>query len=222
MEKRIIIQKGGPYLVEGNVPLDCVAMVYGNSGYPESFEVIKAYSVHDRYSLCRCGHSKNFPFCDGNHTKEEFIGKEVATNRSFNQEAKIYEGTELNLKDVKKLCILAQFCNREGGVWQLIKESEVPYLKEIAIEEANNCPAGRLIAIDNSTGEDIEPAFEPSISMIVDPEDNTYGAIWVKGRIPICSSNGFVYEIRNRITLCRCGKSANKPFCDGAHLFLKY
>jgi CDGSH-type Zn-finger protein len=26
-----------------------------------------------------------------------------------------------------------------------------------------------------------------------------------------------MYESRNRITLCRCGKSENKPYCDGSH-----
>ena len=26
-----------------------------------------------------------------------------------------------------------------------------------------------------------------------------------------------VYEVRNRQTICRCGKSENKPFCDGTH-----
>jgi CDGSH-type Zn-finger protein len=222
MEKKITIQKGGPYLVEGSIPLNEVYMIYDDSGYPVSWEDGKEYPIHEKYFLCRCGHSKNFPFCDGNHTKEEFIGREISSNEPFNEQAKLYQGTELNLKDVKKLCVLAQFCNREGGVWSLIKESEVPFLKEIAIEEANNCPAGRLVAIDNYTREDIEPFFEPSISLIVDPEDHSYGAIWVKGRIPIISSLGFTYEVRNRVTLCRCGKSGNKPFCDGSHLFIRF
>ena len=31
------------------------------------------------------------------------------------------------------------------------------------------------------------------------------------------SADGSTYEVRNRMTLCRCGRSANKPFCDGSH-----
>ena len=31
------------------------------------------------------------------------------------------------------------------------------------------------------------------------------------------SADGTTYEIRNRVTLCRCGASQNKPFCDGSH-----
>ncbi|HEY0196583.1 MAG TPA: CDGSH iron-sulfur domain-containing protein, partial [Methanobacterium sp.] len=32
------------------------------------------------------------------------------------------------------------------------------------------------------------------------------------------SADGYVYEVRNRVTLCRCGQSENKPFCDGTHM----
>jgi CDGSH-type Zn-finger protein len=39
----------------------------------------------------------------------------------------------------------------------------------------------------------------------------------VSGGIPIQSADGFVHEKRNRVTLCRCGQSKNKPFCDGTH-----
>ena len=28
---------------------------------------------------------------------------------------------------------------------------------------------------------------------------------------------GHTWEVRNRVTLCRCGHSGNKPFCDGTH-----
>jgi CDGSH-type Zn-finger protein len=32
--------------------------------------------------------------------------------------------------------------------------------------------------------------------------------------------DGIIYETRNRVTLCRCGESQNKPLCDGIHLDL--
>ena len=35
-------------------------------------------------------------------------------------------------------------------------------------------------------------------------------------------ADGFEYEARNRMTLCRCGGSKNKPFCDGTHLSIKF
>jgi hypothetical protein len=64
----------------------------------------------------------------------------------------------------------------------------------------------------------IEAVLEQSISILQDPQGGVRGPIWVKGGIPIESSDGEVYEIRNRVTLCRCGNSKNKPFCDAAHV----
>lgn len=37
------------------------------------------------------------------------------------------------------------------------------------------------------------------------------------GRIPVVGIEGEAYEPRDRVTLCRCGDSGNKPFCDGSH-----
>jgi CDGSH-type Zn-finger protein len=50
-----------------------------------------------------------------------------------------------------------------------------------------------------------------------DPFLGVNGPIWVRGEIPIQSADGKIYEVRNRVTLCRCGKSLNKPFCDSSH-----
>lgn len=42
-------------------------------------------------------------------------------------------------------------------------------------------------------------------------------SVVVTGGIPVTTSDGRTIETRNRVTLCRCGQSANKPLCDGAH-----
>jgi CDGSH-type Zn-finger protein len=39
----------------------------------------------------------------------------------------------------------------------------------------------------------------------------------VRGGVRVTGADGQDYEVRNRVTLCRCGASANKPFCDGSH-----
>ena len=49
--------------------------------------------------------------------------------------------------------------------------------------------------------------LEKSVGLIEDPELDSSGPIWVRGGIPIISEEGDQYEIRNRVTLCRCGKS---------------
>jgi len=78
------------------------------------------------------------------------------------------------------------------------------------------------VAINKETGEPIEPKFEPSISLVEDPIANASGPLWVKGGVSIESSQGEAYETRNRVTLCRCGKSHNKPYCDGSHITVKF
>ena len=59
-------------------------------------------------------------------------------------------------------------------------------------------------------GADVEPLLPQAIAVTDD------GSLWVTGSIPITGDDG-VLEPRNRVTLCRCGASANKPLCDGSH-----
>ena len=79
------------------------------------------------------------------------------------------------------------------------------------------CPSGRLVVRDSVTGETLEPDLAPSIVLVEDPSEGVRGPVWVRGGISITSADGSTYEVRNRVTLCRCGASANKPFCDGSH-----
>jgi CDGSH-type Zn-finger protein len=39
----------------------------------------------------------------------------------------------------------------------------------------------------------------------------------VRGKIALEAADGTLYEIREKMTLCLCGKSSKKPFCDGMH-----
>jgi CDGSH-type Zn-finger protein len=45
------------------------------------------------------------------------------------------------------------------------------------------------------------------------------GPIRIEGDFKIIDANGKVWDVvgRTKISLCRCGHSANKPFCDGSH-----
>ena len=92
-----------------------------------------------------------------------------------------------------------------------------PETRKLVEHEAGHCPSGRLIVWDRATGEAIEPKFEPSIGLIEDTAKQVMGPIWVRGGISVVSADGEAYEVRNRMTLCRCGRSSNKPFCDGSH-----
>lgn len=45
------------------------------------------------------------------------------------------------------------------------------------------------------------------------------GSIRVEGEFELFDSAGNKFDLQGKpaISLCRCGESANKPFCDGAH-----
>ena len=48
---------------------------------------------------------------------------------------------------------------------------------------------------------------------------NSNGSLRVEGDFEIVDKNGGVYDLGGRtvISICRCGLSKNKPFCDASH-----
>jgi CDGSH-type Zn-finger protein len=214
---KIKIEKNGPYIVSGGVPLSVQIMCVDNGGQCHGWKEGKKYPLQENYELCRCGHSKNPPFCDGTHNMINFDGTEEASNSPYLEQTTEIEGPDLKLTDAKDLCATARFCHRAGGTWKLTEESDDADARKTAIEEAGDCPSGRLVAWDKN-GKAIEPVFKPSIGLVEDTQAGKMGPLWVRGGISIESADGTSYEIRNRVTLCRCGKSSNKPFCDGSHL----
>jgi CDGSH-type Zn-finger protein len=218
-EQKIMVTKDGPYLVCGGLPIDKQIIGIGSEGEPEKWIKGKDVSSNDETcALCRCGKSKNQPFCDGTHTKVRFKGKETASRKRYEKQARIMDGPTLKLKDATVLCASARFCHRGGGTWELTRHSDDSKARELAIEEVCSCPSGRLVISDKKTGKVFEKQFEKSISIVEDPQNKVSGPIWLKGGVPVESSDGTTYEVRNRQTLCRCGKSHNKPFCDSSHL----
>jgi hypothetical protein len=83
--------------------------------------------------------------------------------------------------------------------------------------EAGHCRAGRLVAWYRESGKPFEPKFEPSPGLIEDTARRVSGPIRVWGGIPVIAADGTTQEVRNRSTLCRGGRSDNKPYCDGSH-----
>ncbi len=213
---RVQVIKNGPYIVSGGIPLFKQIIGIDNAGYSYEWRQGEQYPSQENYTLCRCGRSKNKPFCDGTHIVVNFDGTETASREPYLDQAKRIRGLAIDLTDAKELCAAARFCDRASGIWKLTQHSDNLEARKIAEEEAGNCPSGRLVVWDKD-GKAIEPKFEPSIVLVEDPLENMEGPIWVRGGISIESTYGYTYEPRNRIALCRCGKSSNKPFCDGSH-----
>ncbi len=214
---KIKVSKNGPYVVSGNVPITQQEISTDAQGTPTHYHELNKYPNAEISALCRCGKSRNKPFCDGTHQIVGFTGTETADNETYLDKPEVVDGTELKLIDVKELCASARFCHKDGGIWNLVPKSNKQEAKAIACEEAANCPSGRLVVVDKKTGREVEPTLEPSICVLEDPDIGVSGPIWVRGSIPVESAEGKTYLVRNRLTLCRCGKSQNKPFCDSSH-----
>ena len=121
----ISVRESGPYAFRADIQLD---------GAPP---------VSYRATLCRCGASKNKPFCDGSH-------------------------------------------------------------HEIKFTASGEPPTGKA---DMLAVRDGPLAIDPQID----------GPLQVRGNMEIISGTGRVVARMESATLCRCGASSNKPFCDGTH-----
>ncbi len=214
----IKVKKDGPYLVFGIEKVvqkfiladwEGVSVEYANG---KTFEIKPGNPV----PLCRCGRSAQAPFCNGEHAEEPcFDGAETAGFDGFSEGAEVTEGSELTLLDNRRYCAFARFCEAGGRVWNLVQADD-PDSANRAIQEANLCPSGRLIILDKQ-GNVMENKLPPGVNLIEDLTMRISGPIWVLGGIRVENEDGQSYEVRMKQTLCRCGRSENKPFCDGRH-----
>jgi CDGSH-type Zn-finger protein/uncharacterized Fe-S cluster protein YjdI len=118
------LRENGPYAIHANIALDGASIGY-------------------RATLCRCGASKNKPYCDGSHS---------------------------------------------GIAFKASGEPETRASQALAARD------GEL---------DVRPLRN--------------GPLAITGNLEICSGTGRTIDRIATAKLCRCGGSANKPFCDGTH-----
>ena len=116
------------------------------------------------------------------------------------------------MRDDRTICTQAGYCgDRFRNVWAMIADAADPAVAERIRRMSMLCPSGRLVTQPDEAEQRDEMDYAPSIGVIRD------GPLWVRGGIPVVAADGTVYEVRNRTTLCRCGHSRNKPFCDDSH-----
>jgi CDGSH-type Zn-finger protein/uncharacterized Fe-S cluster protein YjdI len=128
-ENTVAVSYNGPYFVRGDL---------GIEGAPADMQ-----GVAFRVALCRCGASKNKPFCDNSHEK-------------------------INFKD-------------SGAI-----------------------------------GDRGEPLTTLTGKLSITPAEN--GPLILSGNISLLNGSGRVGWTGQKVALCRCGASNNKPFCDGSHV----
>ncbi len=215
-EMRITVTTNGPYRVTGSVSLVPRTIVTDDEGFSVEWDEGAPFTTEATYELCRCGGSKTAPFCDRACEDGGFDGTDTASREPYLAQAEEQVGPNLILTDAEVLCSFARFCDYGGQVWNLVEEPD-DASREVAIRDAKLCPSGRLIAWDRETQRPFEEGYEPSIGVVQDPAQGVSGPLAVQGGIQVVAADGFAYERRNRQTLCRCGRSSNKPFCDGTH-----
>lgn len=222
-EFRITVTEKGPYLVYGQPPLSTQHIITNEVGESWKFEKGCNFSTENEpTALCRCGASKSKPYCDGSHKEHDWKPKLTAYPESLLDNIDITVGDEVTLTDNPKYCVFARFCDAGGGVWAATETSFDDDARRQAIRQASLCPSGRLMLWGNGSNKPFELPYPPSLGLIEDDALHVSGGLWVRGGIRIERENGISYEIRNRVVLCRCGESANKPYCDGSHAALHW
>ena len=214
---KITVSKDGPYVVEGTMPVAEQHIEIDKAGQSIEWREGKNFDHPEKFKLCRCGQSENKPVCDGSHKRVGFDGTETASREAYDDMAGLIEGPALSLKDAESLCAFARFCDPAGQVWGLVNQTDQEGPRIQFLHEAGHCPGGRLVAVDNESGADMEPRLEQSIGLVIDTRAKVNGPLWIRGGIPVIAGDGSHYEVRNRVALCRCGRSSNKPYCNGSH-----
>jgi CDGSH-type Zn-finger protein len=221
-KKKIIIIKDGPYRVVGGVPLVHKTQVVSEYGEPLTWKKDGEYEIESEdYILCRCGKSEKMPFCDGAHKKADFNGTEQAKTNGPSEYQFTYEGgTNLIVKNDPPLCMNSGYCAMKNlDISEIIADSDNTMARSVAIAMVERCPSGTLTYKIEEGGEDIEPDYPQEIAVTTEitSDGPIDGPLWVTGNIPIERADGQPFEARNRVTLCNCGLSTNKPLCDGTH-----
>jgi CDGSH-type Zn-finger protein len=220
-DKKIIIETEGPYRVIGNIPLVRKTQVVSEFGEPLTWKKEDAIPTNGEYTLCRCGHSKEKPFCDCTHFEIGFDGTETADINSFEERKfEMPGGVNIVVKSDQSLCMSSGFCgNRLTSIPNMMAQTDEPKIRAEIIAMIERCPSGSYTYAMNSKETDIEPDLPEQIAVTTDitSKGAVRSALWVTGNIPIERSDGKPFETRNRVTLCTCGEAQNKPLCDGTH-----
>jgi CDGSH-type Zn-finger protein len=220
-EKRIEVRPDGPYVVCGHVPLVAKIQVVSEYGEPLTWETRESIQVGGTYTLCRCGQSRRKPFCDGTHRTVDFDGTETAdTGLTADRQRPYPGGTHIVVKFDDSLCMDSGFCaNRVTTIERMVAETADTAVRSQVIAMIERCPSGALTYAIVSGQPDIEPDYPRQVAVVTEITSvgPIEGPLWVTGCIPIQRADGQLLETRHRVTLCRCGRSENKPLCDGTH-----
>lgn len=154
--------------------------------------------------LCRCGESANAPFCDGSHSKTGFVGSSEPREA---RPVRVWEGKTIRTFFNPNTCMHVFYCKPLKELRERELAGDASAAEEIAKVVAS-CPSGALSY--EAAGIEVAPPKDVEIDIVEG------GEIRVQCSFEI---NADLHERQtpDRATLCRCGLSKNKPWCDGRH-----
>ncbi len=186
----------------GPLEVDCTDSVFMKDG--------KTLEAENPSYLCRCGKSKNKPWCDGSHVKAGFTSK-----REISEEIlQVYEGKEITIHFNRSICAGAAACvhglptvfNSDNSTDWIHPDNEK---NAKIIETIKACPSGALsYSVNGKTVIDTR-----LVSKVMITKNGPY---YVEG-IALDSMPTPTNFSTTKYALCRCGYSKNRPFCDYSH-----
>jgi CDGSH-type Zn-finger protein len=193
----------GPYLVKN-------LRVFTNSEG-------KAIETQPKMLLCRCGASNNKPFCDSSHLEISF--RSDKSDDRVPDRVDDYIGKEITIHDNRGVCAHAHFCTDSSPAVFNVKKK--PWVNpdaadpEETVRTIRMCPSGALsYTKDGVTHQDQDR--KPAVTIF------SNGPYCIVGGIALNDPTGATPESKEHYTLCRCGASRNKPFCDGKHFRARF
>ncbi len=199
---RITPLANGPYMVKG------LRKFTNSRGEP--------IDTKDTMVLCRCGKSKNKPFCDSTHISVGFTDEKKDTRIADKREG--YKGKKITINDNRGICSHAAHCTDNlPEVFRLGVEPWIAPDRELPEEikrVIGMCPSGALGYTEGGkelSDRDSERDSGPEIQIAKN------GPYLVRGGVALEGAGLGDGATRRHYTLCRCGASGNKPRCDGSH-----
>jgi CDGSH-type Zn-finger protein len=225
---KILPLTNGPYYLLNDMQPKIVENLQNSEG--------KQLSTIVGIALCRCGASRNKPFCDGTHGTIGFSSQNKTPNdngdvssssngggeKMIKDKRKSYDGKKITIHDNRRICSHAAECvNHLPSVFKLNARPwinpDAAILEQI-INTIKKCPSGALSYSIN--GVEYRDQNERK-SMVTVSKDGPY---LITGGIDLIGDNIKFGDgaSKEHYTLCRCGASNNKPFCDGMHKVINF
>jgi uncharacterized Fe-S cluster protein YjdI len=127
----------------------------------------------------------------------------------------VYEAEAITVTFDPNLCIHSEECVR--GLPEVFIPSQARWIRpdrasadRVAAAVAR-CPSGALRVRRPDTAETAAPPVVTTVRVARN------GPLYLQGRVRIVSDSGEILAEADAATLCRCGATANPPFCDGSH-----